>query len=82
MLGVQVTEAPPHVPADLVRDYPIKMGGLIEDNPFDHIIPDIHRTMPPIFYALDAYPGGTPGSPPYTVHPKKHPWKTGSKKCD
>ena len=60
MLGVQVTEAPPHVPADLVRDYPIKMGGLIEDNPFDHIIPDIHRTMPPIFYALDAYPGGTP----------------------
>ncbi len=60
MLGVQVTEAPAHVPADLVRDYPIKMGGLIEENPFDRIIPDIHRTMPPIFYALDAYPGGTP----------------------
>lgn len=60
MLGVQVTEAPPHVPADLVRDYPIKMGGLVEENPFDRMIPEIHRTMPPIFYALDAYPGGTP----------------------
>lgn len=60
MLGVQVTEAPPHVPADLVRDYPIKMGGLVEENPFDRMIPGIHLTMPPIFYALDAYPGGTP----------------------
>jgi cytochrome P450 len=60
MLGVQVTEAPPHVPKELVLDYPIKMGGLIDENPFDQIIPDIHRTMPPIFYSLDAYPGGTP----------------------
>jgi cytochrome P450 len=60
MLGVQVTEAPGHVPAELVRDYPIKMGGLTDENPFDRIIPNLHRTMPPIFYALDAYPGGTP----------------------
>jgi cytochrome P450 len=60
MLGVPVSEAPPHVPKALVLDYPIKMGGLIYENPFDRIIPDIHRTMPPIFYALDAYPGGTP----------------------
>jgi cytochrome P450 len=60
MLGVQVTEAPAHVPADLVLDYPIKMGGTIDENPFDRIIPDIHKNMPPIFYSLDAYPGGTP----------------------
>jgi cytochrome P450 len=60
MLGVQVTEAPPHVPRELVCDYPIKMGGLTDENPFDELIPNIHRTMPPIFYALDAYPGGTP----------------------
>lgn len=60
MLGEQVTEAPAHVPKELVLEYPIKMGGLIEENPFDRIIPEIHRTMPPIFYALDAYPGGTP----------------------
>jgi cytochrome P450 len=60
MLGVQVTEAPPHVPKELVLDYPIKMGGLTDENPFDRLIPDIHLTMPPIFYALDAYPGGTP----------------------
>ena len=60
MLGEQVTEAPAHVPKELVLEYPIKMGGLIDENPFDRIIPDMHRTMPPIFYALDAYPGGTP----------------------
>lgn len=60
MLGVQVTEAPAHVPKELVFDYPIKMGGLIEENPFDRMIPEIHRTRPPIFYSLDAYPGGTP----------------------
>ena len=60
MLGVKVTEAPTLVPAELVLDYPIKMGGTIDENPFDRIIPEIHRTMPPIFYALDAYPGGTP----------------------
>ena len=60
MLGEQVTEAPARVPKELVLEYPIKMGGLIDENPFDRIIPEIHRTMPPIFYALDAYPGGTP----------------------
>jgi cytochrome P450 len=60
MLGVKVTEAPAHVPKELVLDYPIKMGGLTDENPFDQLIPNIHRTMPPIFYSLDAYPGGTP----------------------
>ena len=60
MLGVKVTEAPAHVPADLVRDYPIKMGGVIDENPFDRMIPELHRTHPPVFYAMDAYPGGTP----------------------
>ena len=59
-LGERVTEAPAHVPKDLVREYPIKMGALVDDNPFDTTIPEIHETMPPIFYSLDAYPGGTP----------------------
>jgi cytochrome P450 len=60
MLGVQITEAPAHVPRDLVREYPIKMGGVIDANPFDRMIPELHRTHPPVFYAMDAYPGGTP----------------------
>ncbi len=60
MLGAQVTEAPPHVPRELVLDYPIKMGGLVDENPFETTIPHIHKTMPPVFYSLDAYPGGTP----------------------
>src|SRR5690606_7748358 len=58
--GQVVTEAPAHVPEALVVDYPIKMGAVTDDNPFDHIIPDIHKNFPPIFYALDAYPGGSP----------------------
>lgn len=60
MLGAQIMEAPAHVPKELVLDYPNKMGGISEDNPFDTMIPAIHRTYPPIFYSLDAYPGGTP----------------------
>ena len=60
MLGLQVTEAPAHVPPELVLDYPIKMGGLTDENPFDTLIPQLHKTYPPVFYALDAYPGGTP----------------------
>ena len=73
MLGVQVTEAPAHVPADLVLDYPIKMGGTIDENPFDRIIPDIHKNMPPIFYSLDAYPGGTPAWMVRRPDPKSTP---------
>jgi cytochrome P450 len=56
----QTHERPSHVPESLVRDYPIKMGTTTKENPFDRMIPAIHRDLPPIFYAMDAYPGGSP----------------------
>jgi cytochrome P450 len=60
MAALYSSERPAHVPDHLVLDYPIKMGSITSENPFDRMIPDIHRDMPPIFFAMDAYPGGTP----------------------
>lgn len=59
MFGSSV-ERPAHVPEALVRDYPIRYGTTIDENPFERIIPAIHAEMPEIFYAMDAYPGGSP----------------------
>ena len=56
----QAIAKPAHVPDDLVRDYPIKMGTTTPENPFDRMIPAIHADFPPVFYAMDAYPGGSP----------------------
>src|SRR3546814_15615281 len=53
-------ERPAHVPGELVRDYPIRMGTITPENPFDRMIPEIHAEMPAIFYSMDAYPGGSP----------------------
>src|SRR3546814_8850750 len=53
-------ERPAHVPEELVRDYPIRMGTITPENPFDRMIPEIHAEMPAIFYSMDAYPGGSP----------------------
>jgi cytochrome P450 len=52
--------APSHVPAALVREFPLVLGKTTLENPYDRIIPDIHRTLPEVFFSLDAYPGGTP----------------------
>jgi hypothetical protein len=38
----QTFERPSQVPENLVMDYPIKMGAVIAENPFDRIIPAIH----------------------------------------
>ena len=51
---------PSHVPADLVRDFPLVLGKTTRENPYERIIPDIHRNLPEVFFSLDAYPGGTP----------------------
>jgi cytochrome P450 len=52
-------QRPAHVPAELVRDYPITYGGTTEQNPFETMIKALHD-LPPVFYAMDAYPGFTP----------------------
>src|SRR3546814_19038194 len=53
-------ERPAHVPEELVRDYPIRMGTITPENPFARMIPEIHAEMPSIFYSMDAYTGGSP----------------------
>ncbi|MGI4746698.1 MAG: cytochrome P450, partial [Janthinobacterium lividum] len=52
-------ERPAHVPESLVRHYPIIFGGQTDKNPFTEIVPPMHE-LPPVFYSMDAYPGGTP----------------------
>jgi cytochrome P450 len=52
--------APPHVPAALIKDYPLVLGRHTSENPYERIIPDIHRNLPEVFYSLNAYPGGSP----------------------
>jgi cytochrome P450 len=51
---------PPHVPAGLVKEFPLVLGKKTKENPFERIIPDIHRNLPEVFFSMDAYPGGSP----------------------
>ena len=51
---------PDHVPAELVRNYPFTLGSITTSNPYDRMVHDVHRFSPPVFMAMDAYPGGTP----------------------
>lgn len=50
---------PAHVPAGLVHDYPMAFGMVTTRDPFAEIAPEIHATMPEIFYAPQAYVGGS-----------------------
>ena len=49
---------PAHVPEHLVRPFPFVFGTTTARDPFNELVPEVHR-QPPIFYALHAYPGGT-----------------------
>ena len=50
---------PAHVPTSLVRDYPLLFGLTTDENPFETMIPRIHKE-PEVFYSLHAYPGNGP----------------------
>src|SRR5438270_4671128 len=50
---------PAHVPASLVRDYPLLFGAITDENPYKTMIPRIHEG-PEVFYSLHAYPGNGP----------------------
>ncbi|MEA3300393.1 MAG: cytochrome P450 [Pseudomonadota bacterium] len=50
---------PDHVPAHLVRDYPIIQGRYVQEDPYKTIIPALHD-WPPVFWATNAYPGERP----------------------
>jgi cytochrome P450 len=51
---------PAHVPAGMVRDYPLKVSDKTTENPFDRIIPEI-AAGPIAFYAEGVLPTGDPG---------------------
>ena len=53
--------APDHVPPNLVRPYPFAFGATTEREPFEALVPEIHRG-PEVFYGLNAYPGGAGAS--------------------
>jgi cytochrome P450 len=49
---------PSHVPPELIRPWPFVLGAVSQDPPHDFAA-DIHKG-PAIFYAHNAFPGGTP----------------------
>lgn len=49
---------PAHVPPELVGHWPLKHGTTIDRDPFNELVPEIHKG-PAIFYAPDGYPGNT-----------------------
>ena len=59
MMNAVSAPLPGHVPAHLVREYPLLFGRVTEENPYESMIPGIHEG-PDVFYALKAYPGDTP----------------------
>lgn len=59
MLTPFTGDIPPHVPAELVMSFPLRLGLSTYDNPYTTILPEIHK-MPPVFWAPDAYLGVAP----------------------
>jgi cytochrome P450 len=53
------TALPAHVPAGLVREYAFNFGATTDLEPFNDLVPPVHEG-PAVFYAMHAYPGGTP----------------------
>lgn len=56
----QTIAVPDHVPPELIRSIPLRLGMLTSENPFRRMVHDIHRYQPPVFWVPDVYPGGTP----------------------
>jgi cytochrome P450 len=50
---------PAHVPESLVRPFPFTFGMTTDRDPFNELAAQVHEE-PEIFYAMHAYPGGTP----------------------
>ncbi|MEA3299403.1 MAG: cytochrome P450 [Pseudomonadota bacterium] len=50
---------PSHIPKELVLSYPLHLGVTTYDNPYETLIPAIHK-MPPAFWAPDADTGIAP----------------------
>jgi cytochrome P450 len=59
-VATDAVEVPPHVPRELIRDYPFILGATCDENPFDTLIPKVHEG-PEVFYTPHVYPGHRPG---------------------
>lgn len=59
MLQAFSGDIPGHVPQDLVKSYPLRLGAETYDNPFETIIPEMHRG-PAAYWAPDAWSGVSP----------------------
>ena len=58
-LNFPTIAAPKHVPEALIRPFPFIFGTTTDKDPFNDLAAQVHEG-PDIFYALHAYPGGTP----------------------
>ena len=52
---------PPHVPAELAVTLPLFARKVVKDCPQETLIPEMHRTLGPISYVTNIFPGDQPG---------------------
>ncbi len=52
---------PPHVPADKAMRLPYFAREVVKDCPQETLIPEMHRTLGPITYVTNIFPGDKPG---------------------
>jgi cytochrome P450 len=57
MASQMLAKTPEHVPPEAVRPFPLARSAPAKEDPFDVIIPDIHRG-PDVFYAPGSHPYG------------------------
>jgi cytochrome P450 len=58
MTAAPTSSVPPHVPPELVRSYPFRLGNVTTGDPFA-LVAEIHEG-PPIFYCTDVFLGTEP----------------------
>jgi cytochrome P450 len=61
MATMPLAELPPHVPAAKAMRLPLFAREIVRDCPQETLIPEMHRTLGPITYVTNIFPGDKPG---------------------
>ena len=61
MASAPTQEIPPHVPAEMAKWLPYFAREEVKDCPQETLIPEMHRTLGPITYVTNIFPGDKPG---------------------
>jgi cytochrome P450 len=61
MASAALKTLPPHVPTDKVVTLPLFSRTVVKECPQETLIPEMHRTLGPITYVTNIFPGDQPG---------------------